>query len=27
LPASAGAGGMYVCVDSAGALYKKASCP
>ena len=27
LPASAGAGGMYVCIDSAGQLYKKASCP
>jgi len=27
LPTSAGAGGLAVCVDSAGALYKKASCP
>jgi hypothetical protein len=27
LPASAGAGGLYVCVDVSGNLYKKASCP
>lgn len=27
LPTSAGAGGIYVCVDTAGAFYKKASCP
>ncbi len=27
LPASAGAGGLAVCVDSAGVLYKKAACP
>jgi hypothetical protein len=27
LPASAGGGGLYVCVDSTGVLYKKASCP
>lgn len=27
IPSSAGTGGMYVCVDSTGATYKKASCP
>jgi hypothetical protein len=27
LPTSAGGGGLAVCVDSAGALYKKAACP
>jgi hypothetical protein len=27
IPASAGAGGLYVCADSAGTLYRKASCP
>ena len=27
LPNSAGAGGIFVCVDSAGKLYKKATCP
>jgi hypothetical protein len=27
LPTSGGGGGLYVCVDSAGALYKKAACP
>ena len=27
LPTSAGGGGLYVCVDSTGVLYKKASCP
>lgn len=27
LPASAGAGGLYVCVDNTGFLYKKAQCP
>jgi hypothetical protein len=27
LPASAGAGGLYVCVDSNGVFYKKSSCP
>ena len=27
LPASAGAGGLTVCVDTSGALYKKAACP
>ena len=27
LPTSAGSGGTYVCIDSAGNLYKKASCP
>lgn len=27
LPASAGTGGLFVCVDSAGTLYKKATCP
>ena len=27
LPSSAGSGGLYVCVDSSGTLYKKASCP
>ena len=27
LPGSAGAGGVYVCVDSTGVFYKKASCP
>ena len=27
LPASAGGGGLYVCVDSTGVFYKKSSCP
>lgn len=27
IPTSAGSGGLYVCIDSAGATYKKASCP
>ena len=27
IPTSAGGGGLYVCVDSTGATYKKASCP
>ena len=27
LPASAGTGGVYVCVDTTGKLYKKAACP
>lgn len=27
IPTSAGAGGLYVCVDTAGVLYKKAACP
>lgn len=27
IPASAGAGGLYVCIDSSGVLYKKSSCP
>lgn len=27
IPTSAGSGGLYVCVDSTGATYKKASCP
>lgn len=27
IPTSAGAGGLYICVDSSGVLYKKASCP
>jgi hypothetical protein len=27
LPSSAGAGGLYVCADSAGALYRKSACP
>lgn len=27
LPASAGSGGLYVCVDSAGNFYKKSTCP
>lgn len=27
LPTSAGAGGLFVCVDSSGVLYKKATCP
>jgi hypothetical protein len=27
LPTSAGSGGIYVCVDSSGNLYKKSSCP
>lgn len=27
LPASAGAGGLFVCVDTAGVFYKKATCP
>lgn len=27
LPTSAGAGGIFVCVDSAGVFYKKATCP
>lgn len=27
IPTSAGSGGLYVCVDTTGAMYKKASCP
>jgi hypothetical protein len=27
LPTSAGAGGLYVCVDASGVMYKKATCP
>ena len=27
IPASAGSGGLYVCIDNAGKMYKKASCP
>ena len=27
IPTSAGGGGLYVCIDTAGATYKKASCP
>jgi hypothetical protein len=27
LPTSAGGGGLFVCVDTAGVLYKKATCP
>jgi hypothetical protein len=27
IPASAGGGGLFVCVDSSGVLYKKATCP
>jgi hypothetical protein len=27
LPTSAGAGGLYVCVDASGVFYKKAVCP
>ncbi len=27
LPTSAGSGGLYVCVDTAGVLYKKSACP
>jgi hypothetical protein len=27
VPGSAGAGGVYVCIDTAGLIYKKASCP
>jgi hypothetical protein len=27
IPSSAGSGGLYVCVDSTGATYKKSSCP
>ena len=27
LPTSAGGGGLYICVDSSGLLYKKAACP
>jgi hypothetical protein len=27
LPTSAGSGGLYACVDSVGAMYKKATCP
>ena len=27
LPTSAGSGGLYVCIDSTGALYKKVTCP
>ena len=27
LPSSAGAGGLYVCVDTSGVFYKKAACP
>lgn len=27
LPTTAGAGGLYVCVDTAGVLYKKSACP
>jgi hypothetical protein len=27
LPTAAGAGGLYVCVDTAGLLYKKSACP
>ncbi len=27
IPTSAGAGGLYVCIDTAGVMYKKSSCP
>jgi hypothetical protein len=27
LPTSAGGGGLYVCVDTSGNMYKKSSCP
>jgi hypothetical protein len=27
LPGSAGSGGLYMCIDSTGAIYKKSSCP
>jgi hypothetical protein len=27
MPTSAGTGGLYVCIDSTGSMYKKASCP
>jgi hypothetical protein len=27
VPTSAGGGGLYVCIDTAGVIYKKAACP